>query len=393
MRSFVLCLFLSALFLSGCENSHDAAARLSEDPYAKLKNTLCDKQIVIMGEGSSHDEGATVAFKSKLARDLIQDCGFSLMVFEASFYQFVNLNRQLSAGKPVSRDEIDASIGWLWRNQVDVEPLMTFLHEEANAGRVTIAGMDDQISGRGQDYANLELPIALTERLDTGRQTKCREALNKHIYHHYKEGDRFDTPKKAFILSCLQTSDDPGDWEDTQMAAMRASLIRDIQRDLMDRPARIIGRASSMFTNFEYWFDHYDKPKTIIWSATVHAAKSGAVTTSFGDAPNTGELINSRFGDDAYALGISALSGSRGRPGRAPKILPEAPGNAIEAMAFKDKEDDLVFVDSDALAAFGAAPAAGLGSQYTVKDWSALLDGLVVLRTQRPQTLMPTPNE
>lgn len=384
MRWKFIWLVALGTLLQGCENSHEAETPISADPYSVLKNTLCDKQVVLLGEGNSHDEGTTNEFKSQLARDLIQNCGFSLIVFEASFYQFVNLNRNFSTGNQISRQELDASIGWFWRNQVETETLMKALHEEANDGQVTIAGMDDQIAGRGQDYANFELPAELTEGLEIEQQTKCRAAIKQHVYQAYKDGDRYDAGKKQLILSCLEA---PNDSENEQIAAMRASLIRDYQRDFLGGEAHYIGRARSMYNNFEYWFDNRGKPKTIIWSSTVHAAKIGRLSPSFG------EQVQDRFGDDAYTLGFSALSGSRGHPGRDAKALPEAPDTAIEAIVFKDAEDDILFVDSKTLAAFGTAPAAALTNKYEIRDWAAELDGLIVFRTQRPQTLMPTSKE
>jgi len=376
---FILLIFLGVLFLLGCEETP-----ITVDPYSAVKTAMCDKQLVLLGEGSSHDEGATNEFKSKLARDLIQDCGFSLLVFESSFYQFVDLNRKLSVDQQISREEISASIGGLWANQVETEPLVKFFHEAANDRQVIIAGMDDQIGGRGQDYANFELPAELTEGLKTEQQTKCRSAIKKHVYWAYDDSDRYDASKKQFILSCLEATDDR---EDAQMAAMRASLIRDFQRDLLGDEAHYTGRASSMYDNFEYWFDNLGKPKTIVWSATVHAAKKGRVSPSFG------EMVQNRFGNDAYTVGFSALSGTRGRPGRDVIALSEAPDTAIEAIVFKDTEDDIIFVNSKNLAAFGAAPAAALTNTYESQNWALELDGLIVFRTQRPQTLMPISKE
>lgn len=383
-RKLILLILLGAFFLLGCENSRETETPITADPHTAVKTVMCDKQVVLLGEGAGHNEGATNAFKSLVARSLIQDCGFSLIVFESSFYQFVDLNRSLSVGQKISRKEIDASIGWLWANQVEIEPLVKFLHEAANDRQVTIAGMDDQIAGRGQDYANFELPAELTEGLKIEQQTKCRAAIKKHVYWAYNHSDRYDATKKQFILSCLEATDNR---EDAQMAAMRASLIRDFQRDLLGGEAHYTGRASSMYDNFKYWFDFIGKPKTIVWSATEHAAKSGRLSPSFG------ELVQNRFGDDAYTLGFSALSGTRGRPGRDAIALPEAPDKAIEAIVFKDAEDDIIFVDSEALAAFGKAPAAALTNKYEIREWAAELDGLIVFRNQRPPTLMPALKE
>lgn len=371
---------LGALFLLSCENSRQTETSITAAPYSAVKTAVCDKQVVLLGEGAGHNEGATNAFKSQVARDLIQDCGFSLIVFESSFYQFVDLNRKLSSGKNISQEQIQASIGGLWANQVEIEPLVKFLREATNVRQVTIAGMDDQIAGRGQDYANFEMPAELTKGLKIEQQTKCRAAIERHVYWAYSDSDRYDASKKQFILSCLEVPDHS---DDTQMAAMRASLIRDFQRDLLGNEAHYTGRASSMYENFEYWFDNRGKPKTIVWSSTVHAAKSGHLSPSFG------ELVQNRFGDDAYTIGFSALSGTRGRPGRNAIALPEAPDTAIEAIVFKESEDDIIFVDSKALAAFGNAPAAALTNRYETRDWAAKLDGLIVFRTQRPPTLMP----
>ena len=86
---------LSALFLLSCETSREIDTPNTVDSYSAVKTALCDKQVVLLGEGAGHNEGATNAFKSQLVIELMQNCGFSLIVFESSFFEYRISNKDL----------------------------------------------------------------------------------------------------------------------------------------------------------------------------------------------------------------------------------------------------------------------------------------------------------
>ncbi|WP_084168875.1 erythromycin esterase family protein [Hellea balneolensis] len=391
--AFITFSFSSCSVTEVASESSAALSDVQDGAFKRVKVALCDKQIALLGEGPNHGEGTTVAFKAKLAQALIEDCGFSLLLFESSLYEAVKVNRDISEGRMVDRQDVEAVISFLWRDEVEMGPLINFLHKAVNSGSLTIGGIDDQIGSRGQDYANFVMPIDITKGMvETKgmvkvRKDECRAALSQRIFYSFAEDDPYNVSKKQFILSCLKNIvEGKSDAEPYDPhAAMTESLYRMVHRDLINNRSRIIGRERSMYKNFEYWFNRRgDTPKTIIWGATVHTAKSGSVLDLSNNDPHFGALINSQFEEDAYVVGFSSLTGSHSLMGRGISDLPAAPESSIEAVTFEITHGDVAFLSAAELMRFGEAPAAAMTNSYQVRDWSSLLDGMVIFREQKP---------
>jgi len=219
-----------------------------------------------------------------------------------------------------------------------------------------MGGIDDQVSGRGQDYTNFLMPRDVTEILEGRQKEECRAAITQKTSYSFLKDTPYDADKKAFILACLERSK-AGKGNIIQgktEAAMTESLSRTINRDFGDRKTQISGRERSMYKNFEYWFNRDGgAPKTIIWGATVHTAKSGSVLGLSEDEPHLGALIHARFSDRAYALGFSSLGGSHALMGRGEADLPAAPEGSIEAITFQATDADVAFLSTAELKTFG----------------------------------------
>jgi len=82
---------------------------------------VCNKRVVLLGEDSHHGGGGTMAAKTALVRRLMDECGFSAVVFEASLAEFVDLNRAFAAGK-ASRAHVADAIGGLWSVAGESDP-------------------------------------------------------------------------------------------------------------------------------------------------------------------------------------------------------------------------------------------------------------------------------
>lgn len=384
---------LSVFVLSSCSKSSVAPRlevvnqEISTDTFRQLQATLCDKQVVLLGEGSFHGEGVTFAFKAKIAQALIEDCGFSLLLFESSFYEFTKINTDISNGRVTSIQDTEAAISPLWKDEVEMQSFIQFLNLAANNQSITLGGIDDRVGSRGQDYSNFLMPIEITEWLDEEMQSECRTAFNQRIMYSFSLVDPYDQTKKQRLLACLNNleEDDSQPKEEETLSAMRKSVVRMLNRDLTDRKSRFSGRANSMYKNFEYWYDNaQNQPRTIVWSSTVHAAKSGDVLKAFGGSSNFGEYIKLRFSEDAYALGFSALEGAHAKIGGDIENLPTAPENSIEAITMSGTDCDYAFLSAQDLESFDFSPAAAIQNIYETKNWATILDGLVVFREQRP---------
>ncbi len=346
----------------------------------QVKSDLCDKQVVLLGETGTHGDGATEQFKSDLIPKLVDDCGFDLVLFEAPFYEFAKLNRALDQGQAIERADLARAIGGLWKDDQEIQGLITYLTAEANAGTVRVAGLDDQMRQRGQDYAYGPMFEDVVTGLGPKEAVDCEDLLGRMRDGNFNGDDPYTLQKLQRIPGCFSSASD-----DFLIEGLRSNIRRYFARDF-DRKNYFSGRAKSMFANFEFWFDAKDTPpKTIIWTATVHAAKARG---QLKGRPNMGTFIHQRFGDQAFVLGFSALSGQY-RKIRADVLdVPQAPENSIEYQAMSTTKNELVYLNNKDLVAYGKAPASIYSYKYATDDWSDILDGLVIFREQRPTAII-----
>lgn len=356
----------------------------SEKALAEAVRDLCGKQVVLLGEGPTHGDGKTEEFKVALVEKLIRQCGFTVIVFEASHYEFLYLDRIRKSGQSVGEGQIAAAVGGLWRFDREFQPLLPVLADGFNAGLLHLGGLDDQLGGFGQDFSNKQLSEELTGELSSDRRSACREGLHHRIYQDYPTGNAYSPKGKAMLLLCLAQAEKT--LQDSEQRQMLGSVGRWVERDLLDDDEMIRGRERSMFENFR-WLTarHPRSAKIIVWGATVHLAKD-ASATSLSSFANLGSRIHAVYGNAAYSIGFSALEGDY-RVGRRGRVqLPAAPAGSLEARVIAEAgvDQDAVYVESSRLGGFGRIQAAAFRHAYQEIDWSRALDGLVVFRREHP---------
>lgn len=143
-------------------------------------------------------------------------------------------------------------------------------------------------------------------------------------------------------------------------------------------------RDRAMADNFEWAKSRLPKhAKIIVWCATVHAAKR--LPAGSKQREPMGLYLHRAFGDTAAVIGFSALSGRVSRLGAPPKDIAPAASDSIESRALAGSSDTLRYLDRKQLHALGKAPAHPVDfGQVQATDWSTVLDGLLVLREERP---------
>ena len=389
-----ICIGICLVLLSACRGAETSIQEnlltkvtYSQDDALEVVNSLCDKQVVLLGEGVSHGEGTTEVFKSSLVKDLVTHCGFDLLLFEASFYEFARINKILKEGGSVSEEEIAAALGLQWARNAEMQNLIKFTESQLKTGMLRVGGLDDQTGGRGQDFANFEMPNVILSSIDPKFFDDCRKAIHNRIIYNYRANEPYNASQKANLLKCLShpdVADELPDWLNWK-AGMQASLYRSIERDLLSKKDVFSGRGYSMYKNFEFWLESSsDLPKVIIWSSSTHAAKSGEILAVFEEEPNLGARVKRRFGQSAYSLGFSALSGSIMKVRGGTMNLPEAPKNSIEATVFSASSEDTVFLDETDLEDIGNRLGAAAVNKFQERKWSDLFDGIVIFREQKP---------
>jgi erythromycin esterase-like protein len=362
------------------------------DALTAATQELCHRQIAMLGESATHEDGHTHAFKAALVERLINQCEFDSVFFEASHYEFINLNRRLRMGQAVTAGDVSSAVGGLWEFNREFQPLAPFLLAKAQAGKVFLGGIDDQLGQMGQDYANIEMVTELTNLLPQQERHACSTALHKRIYYDYTDASPYTKTDRSQIETCLSeihranAADKTTDREERgERQEMISAAQRCLSRDFSSGVEYTVNRDRSMFQSFEWLLRLQPKRhKVIIWAATVHIAKQGDPTWGDHTGTNFGSFVHQKYGDCAFSLGFSALTGSY-RQGRHQVLeMPVAPLNSVETQAWQGNSSDAIYLGSARLAAMGTVPGAFFRHSYQTLSWSHFLDGVVILRAEHP---------
>jgi erythromycin esterase-like protein len=144
----------------------------------RLVAATCDTRVVMLGELPSHGEVHAFDAKSRVVDRLIAQCGFTAVLFEAPVYDFVGLARVIEA-RTATQEQLDNAIGRFWWTR-ELAPWRRSLLEAAVARRVTLGGLDDQVSITSR-YARATLPSLVASALPAPRAAECRDAVDRHL--------------------------------------------------------------------------------------------------------------------------------------------------------------------------------------------------------------------
>lgn len=364
-----------------------------EDALTAATRGLCHSQIAMVGEGATHGDGHTLAFKVALVERLIDQCGFDSVFFEASQYEFIDLNRRLRMRQTVTAAGVSSAVGGLWRFNQEFQPLPPFLLAKAQSGQVFLGGIDDQLGQLGQDYANIEMVTELTDLLPHQDRQACSIALHKRIFNDYPDTSPYSQSDRAQIETCLSETDRANAMDkmtDRKGKEERQEMISAAQgwigRDFSPDAEYMVNRDRSMFQNFLWLLRQQPKRhKIIIWAATVHIAKQGDPTWGDHTGTNFGSLVHQKYGGArAFSLGFSALSGSYRQPGAGIREVTAAPPDSVEAQSLRGNHSDAIYVGPGQLAAMRTVPGALFRHSFQTLPWSTFLDGVVVFREEHP---------
>ncbi len=323
----------------------------------------------------------------------MNECHFGALFVESGIYDFVNIERRLSAEQEVSPAMLSAAFG-LW-GPPRTEPLLPFLLERARAGKLVLGGLDDQI-GRGT-YAQLEMPDHLLRYLRGDTRRACLSVLTRYTKWQYTDDAPYNRKENAAILGCLRMLDaaaasSPAT-EATVDRQLLASLTRDFRRDFPESGATGAdttfrtsnARDSSMYQNFEWLSSRLPRrTKVIVWAATTHIAKRlSSVPGKLTQVPFT-QLGGAKLHDKVFVLAFTAGSGTYGMPRQTVRELSEAPDTTLEGRALRDSPNDMVYVGPQELASLGTVSARLASVDFTKARWANAFDAVVVIRRENP---------
>lgn len=355
----------------------------SEPALEAATRALCQRQIAALGE-ADHGDARTEAFKIALIKRLVSRCGYSAVVFEASFYEFVQLDREQRAGRALTPKQVATAVGGLWKWNREFQPLLTYLAQQTNAGKLRLGGFDFQQGGREQDFSNFGVVAELTGELPGEARERCRTTMRDLLFKGSNPARRTAAATCLTEMAKLAQSADPD--VRRERGEMLANLIAYAAADPAQPGGYIASRDREMFANFQRWLARWPAgTKVIVWTATAHAARAPHGLKDFAGVQPFGGYLAQRYGKRAYGLGFSAQSGTtRGRP--APRVIAPAAPDSLEALAGQIAPNGAVFLDTAALVRVGKRPGGLFLHQPLVADWSRLLDGIVVFPVESAAT-------
>ncbi len=379
IRSFFVASLVIAVGLAG---SGLAAQRpqvpvLPEDGGAldAATSAVCNKQVVLLGE-AAHGNGHSDAFKAAMVARLIERCGFRAVLFEASFPQFVPIWRAQRAGRSVTPDQVGTAVGGLWKFDREFAPLLPYLAAQASEG-LFLGGIDFQLGGLDQDFANAGMIAELSEGLGPLRAGACRRVVEARIYRDLDPEQRRQAHQCTAAIARRLAGTRGAIAAEQRM--MLQSLTAFLDTVTIKGPGPYIAaRDLAMFKNLQSLHSRLPRgTRLIIWTANAHAAKDAQGADGFSGVRNLGSYVVAAYGQRSYALGTTALTGTQ-RWGREIRPLPDMPASSLEQIVIRPGEDASVFLDAAALQQAGPKWSRLFGLKRAHADWSEHFDGVVV---------------
>jgi erythromycin esterase-like protein len=377
---------------------------LEEQAAARVAAAVCGKRVVLLGELPEHGEARGFGVKARIVERLVAQCGFSAVLFEAGSYDFFGLERAIATtprDAAVSADSLELAlaraIGALWWTR-ELAGWRRWLLHEAVAGRVAIGGLDDQPSATAA-YARATMPGMVGAAMPPARSAECQEAVARYLSWSYTEAVPYDSTEQTRLADCTRLAADRA--TAVRTSAERATPDEVMLGDLARFFARAAGAAGApdrdlaMAQHLAWWSARLPKDsKIVVWTASTHAARTrGRDPGQPAGAPPLGARLAEPWGDGLAAIGFTALRGERSRAGGAIQPLAPLPPHSLEARALAaGTAGDVAgwaYLDQAALRSLGPAPSRLFGEVPTTTDWSAVFDGVLVIRDEAAPAFEP----
>ncbi|MBD9469343.1 erythromycin esterase family protein [Pseudoxanthomonas sp. PXM01] len=353
-----------------------AAAPPAEPDIDAVIEDLCFKRVVMLGEDSGHGAGATVAMKGRIMAALVERCGFDTIYFESPVYDFLDFEERLAA-RDASPALLGDAVGAIWTGTREFEPTLRWLWAQVTAGHVRVRGLDIQTGGVTQHFSANTLPRRLAAHAGAQRDA-CEDQLGRLTRWEFDASNRYDDAFRERLRRCLTdieqvlaTSDAEVDRASHRMAVgLRSSLA------LEDGPGFNL-RDKAMAQNFMWHHARTPGERAILWTSTRHAVK--ATLPDHPERISLGMHLQEHFGDLLASIGFSAKRGEHGRPSRKPVSI------ANDADALEHRDRGTGYLDRARLQQIGDIASSVVAyRQPQHADWSALLDGIVLLPVETP---------
>jgi erythromycin esterase-like protein len=338
--------------------------------------TVCDKRVALLGELPSHGEARGFAGKAAVAKALVERCGYDAVLFEAPMYEFVALEPSFAKHEATAA-QLDDAIGKFWW-AAEVKDWRAWLLREANAGRLHVGGIDDQVSNTST-LTRERLPALVARYLPEEDRAACLATVQRQLDWSYDDKQDFDAAEKGRLGRCVgnaASSAAGAAGDDGHLLANFDSLVS----RTIEAPGAI-DRDAAMPRNVLWQLQRLPPgAKVVVWTANVHSAKrSGGLA-----AKPMGAWLAESLGDALGSVAFTALDGSSSMAGHKTVVLPALAPGSLESKALATGSDE-AFVAAPALRDLGTIQSRLFGKPAE-NEWATRFDGVVVYRSETPAT-------
>lgn len=293
-----------------------------------LMNRIGDARVVCLGE-ASHGTGEFYAMRARITRELIDRKGFTIVAIEADWPEAQRLDGFVRGTnvKPHPEQAFDRFPTWMWANR-QVMAFVDWLAERNRSvpdpsRKAGIFGLDIYSLNRSIEavlrylddvdpeaaatarhrYACLEPwqqdPAAYGAAVLSGRYRACEndtvailtELARVRLGHGANDPDRFfDAERNAYLVSSAEQY-----YRIMYYGSAASWNLRD----------------QHMFDTLEALLEHRGPAsRAVVWAHNSHLGDAAWTEMSARGEYNVGQLVRSRYGEDAYLVGFGTDHGT-----------------------------------------------------------------------------------
>ncbi len=382
---------------------------------------LADVEIVLLGE-QTHGDGAVFEKKLAMIKELHEDKGFNLLVFESGLYDNFKAN-QLYSNKRENAEIYKKSIGWLYSNTKAFKELLDY---QETHPKLKILGFDSQESYLFEEFF-LEDFNKFCVKNGILFSDETRTALEKVFVARDIEGYKNNKKDSTALYNRIETLKNnlnaipKTDLETKVLIQTFKSVFSDMDFNLkMLQKEKICvqnPRDKQMAANMIFLRNLFPNEKIIGWGASYHfanrineftytqetenhAKKSISLRDSLGNhnhsnlneelrqikdlqfAVPMGQILKKKYGNKLFSLAFTSFEGAY-FDFSIDKVLPilTMPSNSLENTLKEKKLDNHLVVLESTPSEFYTAV---LGYLPIYANWENIFDGIFYIEKMFP---------
>jgi protein-L-isoaspartate(D-aspartate) O-methyltransferase len=314
---------LPALVAAGAEPFEDIAAH----PLEALLARIGDAKVVCLGE-ASHGSAEFYEMRAAITRALVERLGFTIVALEADWPEAQRLDRYVrgTSVEPHPEQAFDRFPAWMWANHqvmAFVDWLAAHNRSVRPERRAGIYGLDlyslhrsiaavlrylDDVDPEAariarHRYACLEPwqqdPAAYGAAVLSGRYRECEtpvaqalaEMARRRLEHDARDGERiFDATRNAALVANAERY-----YRVMYYGSVESWNLRD----------------QHMFDTLDAVLEHHGPAaRAVVWAHNSHLGDARWTEMGARGEHNVGQLVRTRFGEDAYLIGFGTHAGT-----------------------------------------------------------------------------------